>query len=147
MTILIRNPKATYEYTIIDIYTAGIILNGTEVKSIRQGNASIAEAYCQFEKNELFIRHMHIKEYMLIKHTNHEPYQDRKLLLNRQELNKLSKAVNEKGLTIIPLSISLSDSGFVKIQIATAKGKKSYDKKAKLKSDDINKQLRKEIVY
>lgn len=140
MTTLIGNPKATYEYTIIDTYIAGIVLSGTEVKSLRAGNASISDSYCLFENNELFIRHMHIKEFMQIKHTNHEPYQDRKLLLKRQELNKILKVIKEKGLTIIPLSVMLSETGYMKVKIATCKGKKNYDKRESIKLRDLNKE-------
>lgn len=141
MNIIIRNKRASYEYTVLDKYTAGIQLMGTEVKSLKSLKASIAEAFCIFQNGEIFIRNMHIAEYANIKHTNHAPLRDRKLLLNKTEINKLLKAVNEKGLTIIPLSILVSDTGYLKVEIAIAKGKKSYDKRSSIKEKDIQRQL------
>jgi SsrA-binding protein len=114
---------------------------GTEVKSIRESNASIAEAYCHIRNNEIFILGMHVAEYKLIKHTNHEPTRERKLLLHRKEINKLVKGTKEKGLTIIPLCIYLTESGFIKIQLGLAKGKKSYDKRESIKEKDIKREF------
>lgn len=141
MTTLIQNKKAVFEYTILEKYTAGIQLLGTEVKSIREMKASISEAYCHFSNNEIFIIGMHISEYKQIKHTNHEPLRDRKLLLNRKEINKLSKSIKEKGLTIVPLSVKLSEHGFIKIEIGLAKGKKSHDKRESIKEKDLKREL------
>lgn len=140
MKNLIVNKKANFEYFILERFTAGIQLIGTEVKSIRDVRASISEAYCHIDNGEIFIKNMHISEYRQIKHTNHEPIRDRKLLLNKKEINKLSKSIKEKGLTIIPLAIKLTDSGFIKIEIGLAKGKKSYDKRNTLKLKDLDKE-------
>jgi SsrA-binding protein len=141
MTVLTQNKKAFFEYTILEKYTAGIQLIGTEVKSIKDMKASISEAYCHIIDNEIFIIGMHISEYKQIKHTNHEPLRTRKLLLNRKEINKLSKSIKEKGLTIIPLSINLSDSGYIKIEISLVKGKKSHDKRESIKEKDLKREL------
>lgn len=141
MTTLIQNKKAVFEYTILEKYTAGIQLLGTEVKSIREMKASISEAYCHFSNNEIFIIGMHISEYRQIKHTNHEPLRDRKLLLNRKEINKLSKTIKEKGLTIVPLSVKLSENGFIKVEIGLVKGKKSHDKRESIKEKDLKREL------
>lgn len=145
MNIIIENRKAAFEYFIIERMLAGIKLIGTEVKSIRQSKASISEAYCHIINGEIFIKGMHVSDYKEIKHTNHEPTRDRKLLLNKKEINKLSKAIKEKGLTIIPLAIKLSDSGFIKIEIGLAKGKKAPDKREAIKEKDIKRELEKNI--
>lgn len=141
MTTIIQNRKATYEYHILDKYLAGIKLIGTEVKSIKGANASISEAYCHIINGELYLMGMHVSEYKQIKHTNHTPVRDRKLLLNKKEINKLEKSLNEKGLTIIPLAIKLSDTGFIKIEIGVAKGKKSFDKRNSIKEKDLKREL------
>lgn len=141
MTNLIQNRKSSFEFYILERFIAGIQLSGTEVKSIRNLEASISEAYCHIIDGEIFIKNMHIAEYSQIRHTNHEPLRDRKLLLNKKEINKLSKSIKEKGLTIIPLAIKLSQSGFIKIEIGLAKGKKAYDKRNSLKEKDIKKEL------
>lgn len=141
MTTLIQNRKASYEYTILDTYLAGIQLMGTEVKAIRETKASISEAYCHIINGEIFIMQMHISEYKQIKHTNHEPVRDRKLLLNKSEINKLSKAIKEKGLTIIPLAVKLSEAGFIKVQLGLVKGKKSFDKRTAIKEKDVKREL------
>jgi len=145
MINLLQNKKANFEYTILEKLTAGIQLQGTEVKSIREGKASISEAYCHFINGEIYIIGMHISEYKQIKHTNHEPLRERKLLLKKREINKLSKSVKEKGLTVVPLSVSLSETGFIKIEIGLVKGKKLYDKRESLKEKDIKRQTEKNI--
>ena len=141
MTTIIQNRKANFEYFIIETLLAGIQLTGTEVKSIRDKKASISEAYCHIHNGEIFIKNMHIAEYRQIKHTNHDPLRDRKLLLKKQEINKLEKSVKEKGLTIIPLSIKLSDVGFIKLEIGLVKGKKVYDKRETIKERDAKREL------
>lgn len=142
MINLLQNKKASFEYSILETLTAGIQLLGTEVKSIRDMKASISEAYCHIMNNELYIIGMHISQYNLIKHNNHEPVRDRKLLLKRKEINKLSKSVKEKGLTIVPLSVFLSDTGLIKVKIGLVKGKKTYDKKNQLKLKDLARELK-----
>jgi SsrA-binding protein len=132
----IRNKKARFEYHIEDVYTAGIQLSGTEIKSIRNGKASILESYCIYSLGEIWIRNMHITEYENGSFYNHKPRADRKLLLNRKEINQLEKFLKTKGNTIIPLKLLLSDKGWVKVEIACAVGKKMHDKRQDLKEKD-----------
>lgn len=140
-TINIKNKKARYEYFLTDEFTAGIQLTGTEIKSIRAGKTSIAEAYCTFIKNELFIRNMHISEYIEGSYNNHDPKRDKKLLLTKKELKKIATKTVEKGLTIVPLRLYISDSGFAKIEIAIGRGKKYFDKRDTIKSKDIQRDM------
>jgi SsrA-binding protein len=137
----IKNKKAFFQYEIIDKYEAGIVLKGTEIKSIRQGKASIKEGYCAFKKGELFILNMNISPYSEAGHENHEMTRPRKLLLHQQEINKLIKSKKDVGLTIIPLKLYINKSGFAKLQIALAKGKKMQDKRHKLKEKDLKRQI------
>ncbi len=141
MTTLTHNKRAYYEYAISDKFIAGIQLIGTEVKSIKESKSSIAEAYCHITNGEIFIKGMHISEYKQIKHTNHEPLRVRKLLLNKKEINKLAKVTKEKGLTIIPLAIMLSDTGFIKVEIGVAKGKNTVNKKESIKEKDLKREF------
>ncbi len=137
-TVEIKNKKASFEYHVIQTYEAGIVLSGTEVKSIRYGKANISEAYCLFDKNnELWIKNMHISEYKLGTYNNHEPKRDRKLLLKKSELKKLHRRVTEKGNSIVPLRVFFSERGLVKVEIAIAQGKKSYDKRQSIKEKDM----------
>lgn len=138
----ILNKKARFEYEILDKYTAGIVLTGTEIKSIRQSKASIAESFCEFnEKGELFIINMTIEEYAYGTHYNHKPKASRKLLLNKRELKKLEKEVKNVGLTIVPLKLFINEKGYAKLEIALAKGKKLYDKRETMKDRDNKRQL------
>ncbi len=139
--IEIKNRKARFEYEILDKYTAGIVLAGTEIKAIRLGKASIAEGFCEFKNNELFIINMTVQEYSHATYFNHAPKAERKLLLNRKELNKLEKAVANSGNTIIPLKLFVNKKGFAKIDIALAKGKKLFDKRETMKDRDNKKRL------
>ena len=139
--VKIKNKKASFEYFLLDKYIAGLVLTGTEIKSLRAGKASINEAYCTFEGDELFVRNMHIAEYKYGTYNNHEPKRDRKLLLTRRELNKLQSKLNEKGLTLIPTFLFINDRGLAKIEIALAKGKKLYDKRETLKQKDTKRDL------
>jgi len=132
----IRNKKARFEYHIEDVYTAGIQLSGTEIKSIRNSKARILEAYCIFSLGEIWIRNMHITEYENGSFYNHKPRADRKLLLNRKEINQLEKFLKTKGNTIVPLKLFLSEKGWVKVEIACAIGKKMHDKRQDLKEKD-----------
>ncbi|MFM7466399.1 MAG: SsrA-binding protein SmpB [Crocinitomicaceae bacterium] len=132
----IRNKKARFEYHIEDVYTAGIQLSGTEIKSIRNGKASILESYCIYSLGEIWIRNMHITEYENGSFYNHKPRADRKLLLNRKEINQLEKFLKTKGNTIIPLKLFISDKGWIKVEIACAVGKKMHDKRQDLKEKD-----------
>jgi len=141
-TVNILNKKARFEYEILDKYTAGIVLTGTEIKSIRLSKASIAESFCEFnEQGELFIINMTIEEYAWGTHYNHKPKAERKLLLNKRELRKLEKEVKNVGLTIVPLKLFINENGFAKLDIALAKGKKLYDKRESIKDRDNKRNL------
>ena len=140
--INIQNKKARFEYEFLDQFTAGIVLTGTEIKSIRNSKASIAESFCEFNENgELFAVNMYIEEYAFGTRFNHRPRGSRKLLLNRRELNKLHKQVKTSGLTIVPLKLFINDKGFAKMSIALARGKKLYDKRDTLKDRDNQRNL------
>ncbi|MEI6886314.1 MAG: SsrA-binding protein SmpB [Bacteroidota bacterium] len=140
-TINIRNKRASFEYFLLQEFTAGIMLTGTEIKSIREGKASIADAFCSFKGEELFVMNMHIAEYTLGTIYNHEPKRERKLLLNKRELHKLHVKVKEKGLTIIPTLLFINEKGLAKLTIALAKGKHSYDKRDTLKQKDMKREI------
>ena len=140
-TISIKNKKAYFEYFLLEEFVAGIQLNGTEIKSIREGKVSFVDSFCSFKDNELFVHNLHISEYSLGTHYNHEPKRDRKLLLNARELRKLQTKTKEKGLTIIPFLLFINDKGFAKLKIALAKGKHSYDKRETIKKKDIKRDL------
>lgn|SRR5690606_9441073 len=132
----IKNKKASFEYELIDKIEAGIQLTGPEIKSVRENKASIMEAYCFFKNSELWIKGMHISPYEPASYNNTPPTRDRKLLLNKKEIEKLEKELKNKGLTIIPVRVYLSDSGYAKVQIALARGKKMHDKRNDLKDKD-----------
>jgi SsrA-binding protein len=135
--INIKNKRARFEYELIEEYTAGIVLTGTEIKSIRNSKASITESFCEFsERGELFTVNMHIEEYAFGTRFNHRPKAQRKLLLNKKELKKLYKEVKNSGLTIVPLRLFINDDGFAKLRIALAKGKKLYDKRETIRDRD-----------
>ena len=140
--INIQNKKAKFEYSFIQKYTAGIVLTGSEIKSIRNGEASINNSFCEFnEKQELFIINMQINKYSPSSNFNHKPKASRKLLLNKNELKKLSKEVKSTGLTIIPIKLYINDKGIAKLIISLAKGKKLYDKRANIKNREIKRDL------
>jgi SsrA-binding protein len=137
----IRNKRARFEYHLMDTFVAGIQLKGTEIKSIRNGKASILEAYCICQTGEVFIRNMHVSEYENASFYHHKPRSDRKLLLNKKEIQKISKFLLDKGNTLIPLKLFLSDKGWVKIEIALAQGKKLHDKRQDLKEKDDKREM------
>lgn len=138
----IKNRKAKFQYEILDTYTAGIKLVGTEIKSIREGKAGIAESFCEFnEKGELFVVNMDIQEYSHATYFNHQPKSERKLLLNKNELKKLWKEVRNTGLTIVPLRLFINDRGLAKLKIALAKGKKLHDKRETIKDRENKRKL------
>jgi SsrA-binding protein len=140
--INIQNKKARFLFEILDKYTAGIVLTGTEIKSIRSSKASIAESFCEFnEKGELFVINATIEEYAFGNYYNHRPKAERKLLLNKKELKKLLKEVQSSGLTIIPLRLFINDNGYAKMEIALAKGKKLFDKRETIKDRDNKRDL------
>lgn len=140
-SINIKNKRASFEYEFLETFTAGIQLTGTEIKSIRAGKASIIEGYCFIKDGELFIKNMYIAEYDKGTYNNHEPKRDRKLLLNRSELEKLEKKKKDVGLTIIPLKVFINNKGFAKMDIALAKGKKLHDKRNDLKNKDAKREM------
>ena len=140
--INIKNKKARFEYELLDQYTAGIVLSGTEIKSIRLSKASITESFCEFnERGELFIINMQIDEYSHGSHYNHKPKAERKLLLQKRELRKLQKEVKNSGLTIVALNLFLNEKGWAKLKISLAKGKKLYDKRETMKDRDNKRDL------
>lgn len=139
--INIRNKKAYHDYEILEKYVAGLQLLGTEIKSIRMGRVSLGESYCLFQNNELYVKGMQIADYAWGSFNKHVPGRDRKLLLNRQELKKLSRKTRESGLTIIALRIFMADSGYAKLEIGLAKGKKEYDKRETIKRKDTQRQI------
>lgn len=140
----ILNRKASFEYQFLDTFTAGLVLSGTEIKSIRQGKVNLTDAYCLFHQQELFVRNMHISAYEEGTHYNHEPIHDRKLLLSKRELKKLQNELKNVGLTIIPTKLFISDKGYAKLNIALAKGKKLYDKREDIKERDVKRGMERE---
>lgn len=139
--IHIKNKKAYHDYEILERYVAGLQLMGTEIKSIRMGKVSLVESYCAFQNNELYVRGMQIADYAWSSYNKHEPGRDRKLLMNRYELKKLQRKTRESGLTIVALRLFLSDSGFAKLEIGLARGKREYDKRETIKRKDAQRQL------
>ncbi|MCC7245322.1 MAG: SsrA-binding protein SmpB [Saprospiraceae bacterium] len=139
--IEITNRKASYEYYFVQTYDAGIMLTGSEIKSIRNGNANLTDGYCVFERGELWVRNLFIAEYEFGSDTNHLPRRHRKLLLRRPELRKLERGLKEKGATVIPIKIFISDRGYAKVTVALAKGKKSFDKRETIKERESKREI------
>ena len=138
----LSNRKAYHEYFIEDRYIAGMVLAGTEIKSLRSGKASFNDSYCFFHKGELFVKSLHISEYAYGTYTNHQPMQERKLLLTKRELKKLEGKIKEKGYSIIPLKIFISEKGYAKIEIGLAKGKKLHDKRDTIKERESDRDIK-----
>ncbi|MCL1616102.1 SsrA-binding protein SmpB [Bacteroides sp. ET71] len=132
----IKNRRATFDYELLDTYTAGIVLTGTEIKSIRQGKASLVDTFCYFANGELWVKNMHIAEYFYGSYNNHAARRDRKLLLTKKELDKLLRTSRDPGFTIVPVRLFINDKGFAKLVVALAKGKKQYDKRQSLREKD-----------
>ena len=145
--IKIKNKRASWEYFLIDRIVAGIVLTGTEIKSLRNGKASLADSFCVFEGGELFVRGMHISEYTYGTYNNHMAKRDRKLLLNGRELKKLYVKVKEKSMTIIPVTLFINDKGLAKLEIALAKGKHYYDKRENLKEKDHKREIDRHLKH
>ncbi len=142
MKSIAKNKKAYFEYYILDKFTAGIKLQGSEVKSVRNSKVSVVEAYCFIANGELFIKGMHIAEHKEGgKHNNHQPLRDRKLLMKKKEIIKLDENIAQKGLTIVPLEVFISDTGFIKVEIGLAKGKHLYDKRNSIKEKDLKREM------
>lgn len=143
--IKIRNKRVTFEFFLIEKFTAGIVLTGTEIKSIRHGKASLADSYCYFDGGELFVRNMHIAEYNYGTYNNHLAKRDRKLLLNKRELKKLFRQVKEKSMTIVPVLLFINGKGLAKLEISLAKGKHFYDKRDSLKEKDSKRDIERQL--
>ena len=139
--INIRNKRATFDYEILDKFTAGIVLSGTEIKSIRAGKASLVDTHCYFHRQELYVKGMNISIYEWGTYNNHQPKRDRKLLLSRKELNKLERESQDKGVSIVGLKLWINDRGFAKLDIGLAKGRKNYDKREYLKEKDTKREM------
>ncbi len=138
--IEVKNKKASFEYEFVENFTAGIVLCGTEIKSIRAGKASLVDSYCYFVGSELFVKNMHVADYWWASFNKHDPRRDRKLLLNKRELRKLSRAIKEKGMTIIAKRLYIADNGYAKLDIALARGKREYDKRQSIKEKDLKRE-------
>jgi len=141
LKIDVKNRRAGFEYHLLDSYTCGMVLMGSEIKSIRAGGAGINEAFCAFLGNDLIVRNMQINPYGTNIHFVHEPKRDRKLLLNQRELDKLRKKLKDAGMTIIPTRMYIAANGFAKLEIALAKGKKLFDKRESLKAKDVQRDM------
>lgn len=139
--INIKNKRASFDYELLDQYVAGIVLTGTEIKSIRLGKASLVDTFCYFVNGELWIKNMHIAEYFFGSYNNHFPRRDRKLLLSKKELSKLLKTTKDTGFTIVPAKMFISEKGLAKLVIYTAKGKKEYDKRETLREKDDRREM------
>lgn len=139
--INIKNKRASFDYEFVDTYTAGIVLTGTEIKSIRMGKASLVDTFCYFIRGELWVKNMHIAEYFYGSYNNHTARRDRKLLLNRKELRKLERDSQAPGFTIVPTRLFINDKGLAKLVIALAKGKKQFDKRETLKEKDARREM------
>lgn len=145
--VVIKNKKASFDYEFIDLYTAGMVLVGTEIKSLRLGKASLVDAYCYFHRGELWLKNANITEYFYGSYNNHNARRDRKLLLNRKELRQLEDYVKTPGVTIVPTKMFINERGLAKIVIAPAKGKKLYDKRAALKERDDRREMDRAMRY
>ena len=139
--LVIKNKKASHDYEFLEKFIAGIVLTGTEIKSLRAGKAALSDSYCLFRNNELYIKGMHIAEYWWGNLNNHEPLRERKLLLTHREMKKLERKVKETGLTVIVIKVFINDRGLAKAEIALARGKKEYDKRQTLKKKDAAREM------
>ena len=140
--ISIKNKKASHEYFFLDTYIAGVQLVGVEIKSIRDGRVNLSEAYCVFQNGELYLKNTHISPYENAGYVKIDPLRDRKLLLNKNELRKLSEGVSRKGLTIVPTKMFINEKGLCKVEVCLCQGKKTYDKREALKEKDIKKKVK-----
>ncbi|MBP5316947.1 MAG: SsrA-binding protein SmpB [Bacteroidales bacterium] len=138
--IEIKNKKASFEYEFIERFVAGIVLSGTEIKSIRAGKASLVDSYCYFSGTELYVKNMNVAEYWWGSYNRHDPRRDRKLLLTKKELRKLARSIKEKGLTVVPVKLFIADNGYAKLDIALARGKREFDKRQSIKDKDMRRE-------
>ena len=144
-TVNIQNRRASFEFAFLEKYCAGMQLTGTEIKSIRESKANISDAYCFLRNGEVFVKNLNITEYEKGTHYNHEPLRERKLLLQKSEIQKIEKKLKDQGLTIVPIRLFISDSGYAKLDIAVAKGKKTFDKREDIKKKDIQREISRRI--
>lgn len=145
--ISIKNKKAWHEYLLLEEFTAGIVLLGTEIKSIREGKANLTDSYCTFNGDELFVLNLHISEYKYGNQFNHDPKRPRKLLLKRRELKKIQGKARDKGITVVPVELFINEQGLAKLTIYIARGKKTYDKRESLKSKDQKREIERRQEY
>ncbi|MBO7487487.1 MAG: SsrA-binding protein SmpB [Bacteroidales bacterium] len=138
--IEIKNKKASFEYEFIERFVAGIVLSGTEIKSIRAGKASLVDSSCYFSGTELYVKNMNVAEYWWGSYNRHDPRRDRKLLLTKKELRKLARSIKEKGLTVVPVKLFIADNGYAKLDIALARGKREFDKRQSIKDKDMRRE-------
>ena len=143
--VYIKNRSATFEYAIEDKLTAGMVLTGSEIKSIRAGKVSFNDSYCLFSHGELWVKSLHISEYVNAGYAGHDPTRERKLLLNKRELRKWETKIKEKGYTIVPLAVFIKENGFAKIEIGLGRGKKLHDKRETIKSHDVDREIKREL--
>ncbi|HEY0978596.1 MAG TPA: SsrA-binding protein SmpB [Flavobacteriales bacterium] len=143
-TIEVKNRRASFEYFLLDAYECGMILTGSEIKSIRAGGATITDAFCTFEGKDLVVRNMQINPYGTNIHFVHEPRRDRKLLLHATELNKLKRKLKDQGVTIVPVRLYIGKSGYAKLEVSLAKGKKTFDKRDSIKERDVKRDMDRE---
>ena len=141
LQVNIKNKRAEFDYELIDTYTAGIVLTGTEIKSIRAGKASLVDTYCYFINGELWVKNMYVAEYFYGSFNNHRTRRDRKLLLNRREIIRLEQQLKNPGVTIVPLQLYVNEQGRAKLEIALARGKKMYDKRNTMKDRDDRREM------
>lgn len=139
--INIKNKRATFDFEILETYTAGIVLSGTEIKSLRLGKASLTDCYCYIHRGELFVRGMNISEYDWGTYNNHQPKRDRKLLLQKRELNKIIRMLQDKGLTVVGMKLFINERGFAKLNIGVGRGRKNYDKREYIKGKDAKREM------
>ncbi len=144
--ITIKNRKASFDYIFLDTYVAGIQLVGVEIKSIRKGSVNLSEAYCVFQRGELYLKNVHISPYENAGFIKVDPLRDRKLLLNKHELRKLSEGVSRKGLTIVPTKMFINERGLCKVEVCLCQGKKNYDKREVLKEKDLKKSMKNLVI-
>ena len=144
-TVNIENRRAKFDYEFLETFTAGLVLKGTEIKSIREGKAGLSDSYCYFRNGELFVKNFHIAEYGNASFYNHDLLRERKLLLSRQELSKLEKKMKDQGLTIVPVKLFISDKGHAKLNIALARGKKQFDKRQDIKKRDVEREINRKL--
>lgn len=142
LQVYIKNRPVTFEFAIEDKLTAGIMLTGSEIKSVREGKVSFNDSYCFFHEGELWIKSLHIAEYVNAGYAGHDPVRERKLLLNKKELRKWAQKMKEKGLTIVPLAMYINEKGYAKLDIGLAKGKKVHDKRESIKQRDVDREIK-----